>query len=198
MHPKEYRVHPIVIPIVLIVFPLLFSLDGTTESVNEFHDASLGALLRPLLDGVWQIGIGLESTVECARRTLHASIVHVALELAPVVSEFIVLHTDAEDGGQRTVAPDVLPTLLDGCNYLFRRYRLPQRHLTSTLIDVECLHVALDYLAVLRVLSMLLLLEILQQHITVLVDELLRTTCLAQHSRHLIPLCCCPYVVGQQ
>ena len=37
MHPKEYRVHPIVIPIVLIVFPLLFPFDGTTESLNEFQ-----------------------------------------------------------------------------------------------------------------------------------------------------------------
>ena len=29
--------HPIVIPIVLIVFPLLFPFDGTTESLNEFQ-----------------------------------------------------------------------------------------------------------------------------------------------------------------
>ena len=40
MHPKEYRVHPIVFLIVLIVFPLLCPLNGFTEGVHKYHNTS--------------------------------------------------------------------------------------------------------------------------------------------------------------
>ena len=48
------------------LFSLLCPLNGFTEGVHKYHNTFLGTFLRPLLDGVWQIGIGLEGTVEGA------------------------------------------------------------------------------------------------------------------------------------